>query len=141
MRSKAGLRFFLAALMFLLAGVAWADSDSDIVWPTYSQVSFSTDAGLSCSQLRDTIGHVTDDIALLSKARQRVEDIIQSQLTFNRSHGGVTREGTFQPETSDGSSEKNYVEAHSEIGASHGIAVKRLDYLTGLQKTCKDSAP
>ncbi|HEY5347331.1 MAG TPA: hypothetical protein VIJ72_03990 [Rhizomicrobium sp.] len=139
---NAGARLFLGMAVILLAGAAHAaDSDSDIVWPTYSQVTFSTDAALSCSQLRDRIQHVTDDIAMLTKARQRVEDIIQSQITFSRSHGTVSREGTFQPETSDGSSEKGYVQAHSEIGTSHGIAVKRLDYLNLLEKTCKNTAP
>ena len=134
-------RLILGMETLLLIGAARADSDRDIVWPTYSQVRFPTDAGLICSQLHDTIRHVTDDIAMLSKARQRVEDIIQSQITFNRSHGNTTREGTFQPETSDGSSEKGYIQAHSEIGASHGIAVERLDYLIGLEKTCKTAAP
>src|ERR1700712_4733594 len=61
-----------------------AESQSDIVWPTYDQVDRASDTGLNCAALQAEITHVSADIRMLGKAQVRVEDVLHSAFDMER---------------------------------------------------------
>jgi hypothetical protein len=123
-----------AGAVLIVASAARADTD--IVWPTYAQATYPSDAALRCPQLHGAIDHVTSDLALLTQARDRVGDIIRngfaSDTTLGRQgdrqfHLAATRSGM-----------EGYVKARDQIIASRVVAAARLEALNALlPATCK----
>jgi len=134
MRANVILGLVLASLLLCPASVR---ADGDIVWPTYAQASYPSDTSLTCEQLRGTIEHVTSDIALLTKARDRTGDIVRSGFDKDSSVGRLG-DRRFTLATPSGGQEF-YAKAHEQIIASRGVAFARLNYLNGLVPACKDA--
>ena len=130
-------RASLTALALLAASPgAQAQSQSDVVWPTYDSVVRSSDAGLDCVALKAEIAKVAADIHLLRKAQNRVEDILHS--AFDMERYAHTRGPSGEMVSAGGVSGKEaYAKARVDIVASLGVAQKREDHLKGLEPGCK----
>ena len=112
-----------------------SDHDNDIVWPTYTLVTKSYDAGLPCTRLRAEIDHVDSDIRMLVKARAMAENAWRqaedTQSAMGREQGGAfLNTGTAKVAFS-------YVQARDEIKESLRIAELRRGHLLGLTASCK----
>jgi hypothetical protein len=131
-RQMAGL-----AVVLMMAPVgASAQSQSDVVWPTYDSVELNADPAMACPTLQAEITHVASDIHILRKAQNRVEDILHSAFDMERYAG--TRGPSGQLVTAGGVSGKEaYAKARMEIVASLRVAQMRLDHLKSLEPDCK----
>lgn len=126
----------VVAVMAVMASPAWAQSQSDIVWPTYDQVERSSDPGLACPALRSEIAHVASDIALLQRAQTRVEDILRSAFDMER-YGGSNAPGGQRVSGGPVFGKEAYPKAREEIVASLRVAQRRRDHLKSLEPGCK----
>lgn len=124
---------WLAAALSLTAPQALAQGD--IVWPTYSQVSHTTDLALSCEQLDAEIDHVSSDIRLLAKARDQVQDALRTGFDLDR-YRSSRQQGT-HVFNGNGGGEERFSTARDEITASRSVAMARRTYLTNLLAICK----
>ena len=132
---KPGFGAGLAALLFA-AGPGWAQSQSDVVWPTYDQVKRLSDDSLTCPALQAEIAHVSSDIHLLYKAQTRVEDVLHS--AFDMERYGHTRGPSGQMVASGGVAGKEaYATARGQIVVSLKTALARRDHLKSLEPGCK----
>jgi hypothetical protein len=124
----------LGALALLCAPLA---AEDDIIWPTYSQVVHTGDSTLTCSQLRAAIDHVSSDIAMLDKARDRVQDTMKTGFDLDR-YRSTTQQGraTF---IGNGGGEEIYPKAREEIVASKKVARDRRNHLRNLLLFCTDA--
>jgi hypothetical protein len=126
----------LVVMMVVAAPGAWAQSQSDVVWPTYDRAEKSSDAGLTCAALQAEIAHVTADIGLLRKAQNRVEDILHSAFDMER-YGGTNGPGGQRISGGMVNGKEAYAQARVDIVASLRVAQKRQDRLKGLEPDCK----
>ena len=115
---------------------SWAQSQSDIVWPTYDQVQHVADARLNCTALDNEIGHTAADISLLEHAKRRVEDVLHSAFDMERYAGSHAPDGG---RVAGGAvhGKEAYAAARGQIVESLKIAQKRRDWLAGLKPACK----
>lgn len=127
-----------AALLFLLGAPVAAD---EIVWPTYSQVSHSTDAALDCAQLDAELAHVSADIKMLAKARDRVEEAMKTAFDLQRYSAAQRQGSAVFTGGGAGAAAEGYPKAREEIVASERIARARHDFLTNLKSVCKTPPP
>jgi hypothetical protein len=127
----------LAVAIMVAAGPqAWAESQSDIVWPTYDQVDRASDTGLNCAALQAEITHVSADIRMLGKAQVRVEDVLHSAFDMERYASSSGPAGTrVSIGAVDG--KEAYPVARGQIVMSLKIAQKRRDHLKSLEPGCK----
>jgi len=134
---RAGFRTALAAITLLLAASrVQAQSQSDVVWPTYDSAERSSDAGLDCPALKAEVGKVTSDIHLLRVAQNRVENILHS--AFDMERYAHTRGPSGEMVAAGGESGKEaYARARGDIVASLRVAQKREDHLKSLEPDCK----
>lgn len=128
-------------VMVMLAVVAtgpqaWAQSQSDIVWPTYDQAERTSDAGLNCPALGAEITHVSADIRMLEKAQIRVEDVLRSAFDMER-YGGSNGAGGMRVPSGGVGGKEAYPVAREQIVASLRIAKKRRDHLKSFESGCK----
>jgi len=131
---KLGFCVGLAAIMLPAAG--WAQSQSDVVWPTYDQVKRLSDDSLTCAALEAEIAHVSSDIRLLYKAQARVEDVLHS--AFDMERYGHARGPSGQMVASGGVAGKEaYATARGQIVVSLKTALARRDHLKSLEPGCK----
>jgi hypothetical protein len=127
----------LAAVMAMaIMPCAWAQSGSDVVWPTYDQVEHSADTGLGCPALGTEIAHVTSDIRMLHKAQNRVEEVLHSAFDMAR-YGGGKGPGGMRVSGTDVSGQDSYIQARGQIVASLKVAQERQTYLKSLELGCK----
>jgi hypothetical protein len=127
----------LAAAMVVAIGPrAWAQSMSDIVWPTYDQIDRASDTGLNCTALQAEIGHVAADIGVLRKAQTRTEDALHSAFDMER-YGGSRGPGGMRVSSGAVNGKEVYATAREQIVASLKIAQKRRDRLKALEPDCK----
>lgn len=127
----------LAAVMVMaVAPCAWAQSQSDIVWPTYDQVERSSDTELTCPALGSEIAHVTSDISLLRRAQNRVEEVLHSAFDMAR-YGGGNGPGGMRVSGTDVSGQDAYIQVRGQIMASLKVALGRQNYLKSLEPGCK----
>ena len=131
------LLIWLTGTALLLAAPALGGGD--IVWPTYSQASHTTDVQLSCTQLHAEIAHVTADIKLLDAARDRTEESMRTAFDIERY--GSTR-NFLGPNTAipDKNNEETFARAREDIIASKKVALARRAFLTNLLAICKEPA-
>jgi hypothetical protein len=122
-----------AAVLAVCAAPVSAD---DIIWPTYSQVSHTTDAALTCTQLHAEIDHVSSDIDLLDKARHRTQESMRTAFDLDRYV--ATRNQGSSTFNGNGAGEERFAKARDDIIASKKVAVARKDYLTNLLAICKN---
>ncbi len=129
--------FAVAGAAFIAASASAGNPkfhDDDIIWPTYTLVSKSYDATLSCPKLRAEIDHVNSDIGMLIKARHMAERAWRSaedtQSAMGRDQGGFLNTGTAKVAFS-------YVQARDEIKESQRVAELRRDHLVELLPSCK----
>jgi hypothetical protein len=125
-----------AAVMATVTAPAWAQSQSDIVWPTYDRVERDSDRGLACPALRSEIAHVASDIVLLERAQTRVEDVLRSAFDMER-YGGSNGPGGQRVSGAPVTGKEAYPKAREEIVASLRVAQKRRDHLKSLEPDCK----
>ena len=134
------MQWRIAALvaMALLAAQpgAQAQSQSDIVWPTYDQVARVSDPSLNCAALEAEISHVASDIHLLNKAQTRVEDVLHSAFDLER-YGGSNGPGGMRVSIGGVAGKEAYAKARGEILASLRVAQGRRDHLKSLEPGCK----
>ena len=121
----------LVCAVALLAAPASAD---DIVWPTYSRVSNTHDASLTCPQLRGEIAHVSSDIDMLDKARRRVQESMRTAFDLDRYRTTASQGRALF--VGNGGGEERFAKARDEIVASKKVAVARKAYLTNLLAIC-----
>jgi hypothetical protein len=127
----------LAAMALLAADLgAWAQSQSDIVWPNYDQVARSADPGLSCAALETEITHVASDVRLLNKAQTRVEDVLRSAFDLEH-YGGTNGPGGTRVNSGGVAGKEAYAAARGQIVASLRVAQGRRDHLKSLEPSCK----
>jgi hypothetical protein len=128
-------RAILAAIL-LAPPQAWAQSQSDIVWPTYDQAAFVSDPLLNCSALAAESAHVAADIHLLEKARTRVEDVLRSAFDMER-YGRSNGPGGMSVSGGIVGGREAYATARGQIVASLKVALQRRDHLKDLEPACK----
>ena len=126
----------LAVAMAVAATGAWAQSQSDIVWPTYDSALRGSDAELSCPALQAELAHVTADIGLLQKAQNRVEDVLHSAFDMER-YGGSNGPGGQRISSGAVHGKEAYAQARGQIVASLRTAQLRRDQLKRLEPDCK----
>lgn len=119
-----------------LASAGRAADDGDIVWKTYTLVAYPGDGRLTCAGLNDEIARVNGDIAEMDKARERVEQNIQTAFDLDRyssrnGHGNLAY-GT------NGSGKSVYAKSRDDIVKSIRVAANRVAYLTTLVPQCKE---
>ena len=130
-----GRMSLVAILLMAVQPGAWAQSQSDIVWPTYDQVERTSDAGLGCTALRAEIAHVAADVSLLNHARIRTEDVLRSAFDMERYGGTHTTGGRIGGGPVNG--KEAYATAREQIVGSLKVARARQDYLKSLEPACK----
>jgi hypothetical protein len=123
------------ALLAAQPGV-WAQSQSDIVWPTYDYVARVSDPGLTCAALAAEINHVAADIHLLNRAQTQVENVLRSAFDLER-YGGSNGPGGMRVSIGGVAGKEAYAKARGEIVASLRVAQGRRDHLKGLEPGCK----
>jgi hypothetical protein len=134
---KTDLRAGVMAIILFAAGpVAAAQSQSDIVWPTYDQTKRLSDPSLNCAALAAEIVHVTSDIHLLNKAQSRVEEVLHSAFDLER-YGSANGPGGMRVSTGAVGGKEAYTNARGQIVASLRIAESRRDHLKSLEPDCK----
>jgi hypothetical protein len=126
----------LTLVALLLPRIAAAQSQSDIVWPTYSQAEHSGDAALTCGQLQGEIAHVSSDISLMHKAQTRVQDVLRSAFDLER-YGGSNGPGGQRISAGTVGGKESYAAARGEIVASLQVAMARREHLKSLEPACK----
>jgi len=115
---------------------ARAQSQSDIVWPTYDRVARVSDPILSCAALAAEISHVASDIHLLNKAQTQVENVLHSAFDMER-YGGSNGPGGMRVSIGGVAGKEVYAKARGEIVASLRVARGRRDHLKSLEPGCK----
>ena len=130
------MRHAIVLAMVMAAPQALAQSQSDIVWPTYDRVALVSDPLLNCGALQAEIAHVTSDISLLRKAQNRVEEALHSAFDMER-YGGRNGPGGMRVSTGAADGKESYAAARSQIVASLRVAQERRDHLKGLEPDCK----
>ena len=130
------MKLLAVVMAMAVATSAWAQSQSDIVWPTYDQVQHSSDPDLGCPALDAEIAHVASDISLLRKAQNRVEEVLHSAFDMAR-YGGGKGPGGMRISGTDVSGQDSYIQARGQIMASLKVAMGRRDYLKSLEPNCK----
>jgi hypothetical protein len=129
---------WLSGAALLLAAPAFGGGD--IVWPTYSQASHTTDVQLTCTQMHAEIDHVSADIKLLDTAKDQVEQALHSAFDLQRYAYSTTDYGGSKLSTESNRTEI-YARAREDIIASKKMALERRDFLTNLLSICKEPAP
>jgi hypothetical protein len=125
--------------MVATASLAWAESQSDIVWPTYDQADQATDSGLTCPALQAEITHVSADIRMLERAQVRVEDVLHSAFDMER-YGSSSSPGGTRVSIGAVGGKEAYPVARGQIVVSLKIAQKRRDHLKSLAPGCKPAS-
>ncbi|HVZ27167.1 MAG TPA: hypothetical protein VG798_00790 [Rhizomicrobium sp.] len=120
----------------LAALPARAESQSDIVWPTYDQAQRASDTQLNCPALDTEIAHVAADVSLLNHARARVEDVLHSAFDLER-YGGSNGPGGQRVPGGAVHGKEAYARARGQIVESLTIARKRQDWLASLKPACR----
>jgi len=118
----------------LLGAAAYAEED--IIWPTYSQVVYPSDAMLSCDRLHAEIDHVSSDLAMLEKARDRVQEAMHTGFDLQR-YRTTYQAGSPQHTGNGPGGEYVYPKARAEIIASQKVARDRRNHLENLLLFCK----
>lgn len=130
------MRRTMLVAMVLAAPQALAQSQSDIVWPTYDQVALVSDSLLNCTALQAEAARVASDIHVLLKAQTRVEDVLRSSFDMER-YGGGNAPGGMRVGSTTVIGREAYAEARGQIVSSLKIARQRRDHLKDLEPDCK----
>ena len=126
----------LAVVLLLAPRGAWAQSQSDIVWPTYDRVEKPSDPGLGCRALGSEIAQVAADIKLLNHAKVRTEDVLRSAFDMER-YAGTTSPGGEHMAGGPVNGKEAYATAREQIVGSLKVAEARRDHLKSLEPACK----
>ena len=127
----------IAVLAALICGSsAWAESQSDITWPSYDQVQHVGDGLLNCAALGNEIAHVDADLTLLEHAKARVEDVLHSAFDMER-YAGTRDPGGGRVPGGAVHGKEAYSAARGQIVEALKIAHQRHDWLISLKPNCK----
>jgi len=110
-----------------------ADSDTEIVWPTYKLVDKPYDRTLTCDRLEEEITHVSDDLHLLKVAKFKVEEAVR---TIREMQQVMSRDQTSFSNIKSDESGLSFIDARTAIKDSQDIAEQRRDHLEALRQTC-----
>lgn len=130
------MRRMILMAAVLAATPAMAQSQSDIVWPTYDRVALVSDPLLNCAALKTETAHVASDIATLQRAQDRVEAVLHSAFDMER-YGGSNGPGGLRVSSGAVDGKEAYSAAREQILASLKTARSRRDHLKGLEPDCK----